>query len=146
MTDMLTTKKRSALMSRIRSRGNAATELRLIAIMRAHKMAGWRRGSKLPGQPDFIFPDAHVAVFVDGDFWHGNTKKSHIPRSNVQYWRDKILRNKRRDTLVNRLLRSRGWRIVRFWQSSLNKQHAVARRLELVLEDARNASRRGHLG
>ncbi len=70
-------------MSAIRSRGNAATELRLIALFRAHGITGWRRGAllqwKVAGlklkafrvKPDFVFRAHCLTVFVDGCFWHG---------------------------------------------------------------------------
>ena len=53
-------------MSRIRGRGNAATELRLIALLRTHRLTGWRRGSTLPGRPDFVFPHAKLAASLAG--------------------------------------------------------------------------------
>lgn len=58
-------------MSAVRSRGNRSTELRLIAVLRAHGLTGWRRGSRLTGRPDFVFRARRLAVFVDGCFWHG---------------------------------------------------------------------------
>jgi len=125
-------------MSRIRSRGNLATELRFIEIARKHKIAGWRRGSKLPGKPDFVFPREKIVVFVDGDFWHGNPEKFRIPKSNTKYWTKKILSNIRRDRKITRLLRSRGWSVLRFWQSSLKDDEAVASRLKRVLSKKRS--------
>lgn len=139
MTDMFTKKKRSEIMSRIRSRGNAATELYFIQIMRKHKIAGWRRGSKLPGQPDFVFPKDRVAVFVDGDFWHGNPREFRLPRSNLQYWRKKILSNKERDRKVNSNLRKKGWTVLRFWQSSLTRMAFVVARLRRALHGAQGS-------
>jgi len=133
MTDMFTKKKRSEIMSRIRSRGNAATELRFIEIMRLQRISGWRRGSKLPGQPDFVFPKDRVAVFIDGDFWHGNRREFRLPRSNLRYWRKKILSNKERDRRVNSTLRAEGWRVLRFWQSSLARKATVTARLRYAL-------------
>lgn len=121
-------------MSHIRSRGNRTTELRLIRIMRRYKIKGWRRGSKLPGKPDFVFPRARVAVFVDGDFWHGNPRKYRIPKSNSDYWREKIRGNQARDRQVNRLLKQLGWRVVRIWESSLRDDEAIAGRLRLLLK------------
>ncbi|MSU24791.1 MAG: hypothetical protein EXS32_13330 [Opitutus sp.] len=56
MGDVFSKRKRSAVMSAIRSRGNRETELRLIAFKRAHGVTGWRRGSKLTGKPAFVFP------------------------------------------------------------------------------------------
>ena len=140
MTDMFTKKKRSEIMSHIRSRGNAATELRFIEIMRVQRISGWRRGSKLPGQPDFVFPRDRVAVFIDGDFWHGKPREFRLPRSNLRYWRKKILSNKERDRCVNRILRTEGWRVLRFWQSSLARKAAIVMRLQRALSGLRNGS------
>ena len=66
MPDVFTPAKRSEVMSRIRSRGNRATELALVKLMRAEGITGWRRQWPLHGKPDFVFPKARVAVFVDG--------------------------------------------------------------------------------
>ena len=70
MPDVFTAAKRSAVMARIRGRGNKDTELRMMALLRAHGITGWRRGQKLFGKPDFVFRRERVAVFVDGCFWH----------------------------------------------------------------------------
>ncbi len=133
MADMFTPKQRSENMSRIRSRGNQTTELRLIAIMRRYGIKGWRRGSKLPGKPDFAFPRARLAVFVDGDFWHGNPSKYRVPKSNQVYWEAKIRGNMARDSQNNLLLEQRGWRVLRIWESSLRDEEAVAAKLTLLL-------------
>jgi DNA mismatch endonuclease (patch repair protein) len=68
MPDIFTPAKRSAVMALIRLRGNRATELRLIALMREHGITGWRRNAKVFGKPDFVFRRERVAVFVDGCF------------------------------------------------------------------------------
>lgn len=133
MTDTFSREDRSLIMSKIRSRGNSATELRFIEITRKYKVVGWRRGSNLPGKPDFVFRRERIAVFIDGDFWHGNPRKFRIPRSNVEYWTKKILSNKRRDRRVGRLLRVLGWSVLRFWQSSLRDEEAVVARLRRFL-------------
>jgi DNA mismatch endonuclease, patch repair protein len=140
MADMFTAQQRSIIMGRIRSRGNHATELQFVRLLRKNRIRGWRRGSGLPGKPDFVFATERVAVFVDGDFWHGNPKKFRLPRSNTTYWTAKILGNRRRDRAVNRMLRLAGWRVIRFWQSSLVHEGRVVRRLTLGLEVARTKS------
>ena len=119
-------------MSLIRSRGNTATELRLVAVFRRHRITGWRRGSKLVGKPDFVFPKLKLAVFVDGCFWHGCPKHGTKPRQNAQFWREKIARNRARDRLVNRTLRALGWRVLRIWEHELRRKNE--RRLVLRLE------------
>src|SRR6185436_4082703 len=125
MTDCFQPERRSQIMARIRSNGNATTELRFIEIMRQGKITGWRRGSKLPGQPDFVFPRHRLAVFIDGDFWHGNPCKFRVPKSNCEYWKKKILGNMERDKKVNRILRQMEWRVLRFWESALRRESAV---------------------
>ena len=123
MPDIFTPRKRSAVMATIRSRGNKGTELRLIRIFRAHGITGWRRGSKLPGKPDFVFPKLRLAVFVDGCFWHCCPRHATWPKTRAVFWRKKILRNKTRDREVNMLLRSKGWTIIRVWEHELAKKN-----------------------
>ena len=120
-------------MSRIRSGGNESTELRLIEIMRTNGIKGWRRGSRLPGRPDFVFPFQRVAIFVDGDFWHGNPTRFRQPTTNTEYWSAKIAGNKTRDKKVTRELTKRGWRVIRVWESKLKNERAVLKKLRGVL-------------
>lgn len=129
MTDTFSRQERSSIMSRIRSRGNAATELYFVEILRKYKINGWRRGKKLPGRPDFVFPAQCLVVFIDGDFWHGNPNRFRIPKSNSLYWERKIRGNQKRDKYINRLLRSHGWKVYRFWQSSLKKERIIIAKL-----------------
>ncbi len=120
-------------MARIRSNGNYSTEVRFIRMMRQYGIAGWRRRTKLPGRPDFVFTKRKVAVFIDGDFWHGNPRKFRIPKSNCDYWERKIFGNKMRDRAVNKELKRLGWRVIRFWESSLNDEEAIIGKLQLLL-------------
>lgn len=133
MADIFTKAERSRVMAAIRGKGNRGTELKLIAIFRAAGICGWRRGSKLPGKPDFIFPTAKLAVFVDGCFWHGCAQHCRRPGSRQEYWRRKIERNIQRDLEVKKLLRARGWRCLRLWEHSLKSPETVARRVRRVL-------------
>lgn len=136
MTDTFSPEERSRIMSRIRSRGNSATELRFIEILRKHNITGWRRSVDLPGNPDFVFPEKKLVVFIDGDFWHGNPRNFRLPKSNLSYWEEKIHGNRRRDRRINRLLRSKGWKVYRFWQSSLKNEVSVVARLQQGLRRA----------
>jgi DNA mismatch endonuclease (patch repair protein) len=120
-------------MSLIRSCGNHTTELRFVQILRKYKVTGWRRGQKLPGRPDFVFFKHRVAIFIDGDFWHGNPKKFRLPKSNCDYWEKKIRGNRLRDRRINKTLKSMDWQVIRFWESALKDEEAVMARLKLVL-------------
>jgi DNA mismatch endonuclease (patch repair protein) len=136
VTDTWTKQKRSEVMAAIRSHGNKGTELRLISIMRAYGIKGWRRRHSLIGKPDFVFPRERLAVFVDGCFWHGCRWHCRMPKSRESFWASKIARNKKRDQDVRRLLHKRGWRVLRFWEHTLQDPSRVAIKIEDVLASA----------
>src|SRR2546425_11071792 len=121
MPDVFTKAKRSEVMSRIRSRGNRDTELRLIALMREHGINGWRRNTRVFGKPDFVFRAAKLAVFVDGCFWHGCPRHATKPANRAEWWAAKLARNAQRDREVTRALRKAGWRVLRVWECALAK-------------------------
>lgn len=120
--DVFTVAKRSQIMSKVRSTGNASTELKLIAEFKERKITGWRRKSKIFGRPDFIFPKLRVAVFVDGCFWHGHDCRNTKPKDNADYWRAKIERNRRRDQAATERLTALGYRVVRIWECEFQKK------------------------
>jgi DNA mismatch endonuclease, patch repair protein len=122
MADVFSKAKRSAVMARIRSHGNEATEVALAKLFRKNKITGWRRRQNIFGKPDFVFRRARLAVFVDGCFWHGCPRHATKPKNNRAFWRRKFSRNKARDLLVTRELRRRGWRVLRIWECSLKKR------------------------
>ena len=132
--DIFSKAKRSDVMSRICGTGNKGTELRLIQVFRVNGITGWRRRSKLPGKPDFVFPRLKTAVFVDGCFWHGCPKHGTKPKTNAAFWRTKIARNKARDKEVNRLLRAKGWKVMRIWEHELSRKNSsrLLRRLSVL--------------
>jgi DNA mismatch endonuclease (patch repair protein) len=124
MADVFSRAKRSEVMSLIRSSGNGATELRMIALLRAHKLTGWRRGVPLLGRPDFVWRGERVALFVDGCFWHNCPRHGRVPHSRQEYWIGKLAGNARRDRLVSRALRAGGWTVIRVWECALHKSTA----------------------
>lgn len=82
----------------------------------------------VPGRPDIAIKKYKIAVYVDGDFWHGNNWKIRgIPsledelKRYTPYWREKILRNIERDLKVTLSLRDDGWIVLRFWESDIKK-------------------------
>lgn len=134
MPDVFSEAKRSEVMSRIRGRNNASTELRLIGIMKAGRITGWRRHVQLPGRPDFAFCHERVAVFVDGCFWHLCPRCAKLPKSNAEFWRKKLLGNKEHDRIVSKLVRKKGWILVRIWEHELDKPGAVLRKIRCALK------------
>jgi DNA mismatch endonuclease (patch repair protein) len=87
------------------------------------------------GNPDFLFYEEHVAVFVDGCFWHSCPVHGTQPANNAEFWRVKLSKNKMRDCIVNRKLKQCGWRIIRVWQHELlaAKEAKLAQRIKRAL-------------
>jgi len=111
---------RSRVMGSIKGRGNKSTEVRLRSALVRAKIRGWKvhpRG--IPGNPDFFFPDAKIAVFVDGCFWHGCPSCGHIPKVNNAFWEAKIEGNKQRDINKTNQLKENGITVLRFWEHEL---------------------------
>jgi DNA mismatch endonuclease (patch repair protein) len=134
MADVFTKTKRSQVMALIRGHANRSTEMRLIALMRAAGITGWRRGQSLPGRPDFVFRADRVALFVDGCFWHGCPKCYRRPDSNRKYWDAKVLRNRSRDREVKIALRKRGWRVLRIWEHDLKNPKRCLGRISKAIQ------------
>jgi DNA mismatch endonuclease (patch repair protein) len=133
MTDVFTRRKRSEVMSRIKSRNNRETELLLASLLRKYHISGWRRHLPLPGRPDFTFRRARVIVFVDGCFWHCCPKCGNMPANNAAFWKKKLEGNRRRDARVTRLLIAEGWRVLRIWEHDLKKGKPVIAKLQAIL-------------
>ena len=90
---------------------------------------------RIEGRPDFVFARERVAIFVDGCVWHGCPKHYAHPKSNIEYWSEKIAGNRRRDRRVGRRLRKAGWRVFRFWEHDVKKApERCARRLRTALQ------------
>ncbi|MGA3238633.1 MAG: very short patch repair endonuclease [Bryobacteraceae bacterium] len=122
---------RSKIMAAVRSRGNTTTELPLSKLLWEAGMRGYRKHWPVAGRPDFAWPGRKVAVFVDGCFWHGCACK-YLPRTNTEFWRNKIEANKRRDRSVVRSLRRDGWTVIRVKECAVRKSATLARIVRAV--------------
>ena len=126
--DKLSREARSALMAKVRSRGNRSTEVRLrLALVRA-RISGWElHPESVPGRPDFWFATERLALFVDGCFWHGCKRCLRLPKGNRPYWIGKIEGNIRRARRINRALRSDGVTVLRIWEHDVRDQRKLNR-------------------
>jgi DNA mismatch endonuclease, patch repair protein len=124
---------------------DTAHERRLRALL-------WRRGLRyrknvrlLPGKPDIVFSTARVAIFCDGDFWHGRDWKQLSRKlragTNASYWIAKIKANRSRDRRNARLLEREGWAVIRIWETDIhNDPERTVQAIEELLH--RNKQRR----
>src|SRR5690606_13173716 len=118
-----TTKKRSKIMSSIRGK-NTKPEL-------LFRKALWKKGvryrinsKKLPGKPDVSIEKYKLAIFIDGEFWHGYNWDERKPKmkTNAAFWIPKIERNMQRDEKVNRELNALGYTVFRFWEQEIKNE------------------------
>jgi DNA (cytosine-5)-methyltransferase 1 len=135
--DKLTKEQRSANMKAVKSK-DSKIERMLAKALWAKGFRYRKNYSKIIGKPDIVFPSLKIAIFCDSEFWHGKNwkiKKKEI-KSNRDFWYRKIERNIERDKEVNRELRRLGWKIIRFWGSSIEKRldHCVAKVERIVKE------------
>lgn len=126
MADVFDDNKRSEIMSRVRSKGNTSTELKLIEVFKEYGINGWRRHYEVKGHPDFVFLKEKIAVFVDGCFWHGHDCRNTRPSDNSEYWSKKRSRNMKHDKDITALFEKRGWTVVRIWECELKKRNRQA--------------------
>src|SRR4051794_4357553 len=114
--DRHTREQRIRNMKAIRSSGTRIELLLGKALWRAGLR--YRKHSKgIPGKPDFSFKGLKIAVFVDGEFWHGKDWhiRKHWIKSNHYFWHSKIERTMARDLEINAKLHDQGWEVIRFW-------------------------------
>lgn len=127
MVDIFTKEQRSHIMQQVKSSCNKSTELRLISYFKANHIIGWRRNFKLFGNPDFTFPKIKTVVFVDGCFWHGHNCRNTKPQDNIDYWKQKIENNRKRDIEVSKTLQQRSWKVIRIWECELKNAELLGR-------------------
>jgi len=131
----------SELSSRIKKANSSRNTRHEVALQTELSQLGLRFQTNvvgLPGRPDIVFAKAHLAVFCDGDFWHGRKwdflRRDLARGTNSEYWCAKISRNMKRDKQVTRLLKTAGWRVLRVWESEIKKDpRAVAMELKKIL-------------
>ena len=120
MPDHMTREQRSRAMKRVKLKNGPLEKV----VQRELRASGLRfrcHDRSLPGTPDIAFPKLRVAVFVDGDFWHGWRLPAWEHKLS-KFWRDKLRANRARDQRNFRRLRASGWKVIRIWQHELERK------------------------
>lgn len=120
MSDIKTKEDRSYNMSRISGKNNKPEKL----VRKYLFSQGFRyrkNDRKLPGTPDLVLPKYRTVIFINGCFWHGHEGCKYFvwPKSNVDFWRNKILTNIARDKLQTKQLKKMGWTVLVVWECEL---------------------------
>lgn len=123
MADIKTPEERSRNMAAIRS---SDTKPEMLVRRCLHSM-GWRYGlhnKKLPGSPDIVMRRFKTVIFVHGCFWHGheNCKYYRLPKSNTEFWQDKVNKNRARDERDIEALHKLGWNVIIIWECELKTE------------------------
>jgi DNA mismatch endonuclease (patch repair protein) len=119
MADNLTPQQRSYCMSRIKGK-DTGLEMRVRSALHRRGLRFRKHLKDLPGKPDIVFRKARVAVFVDGDFWHGYRFPSWEDKVS-DFWKKKINKNRERDAANHRKLRQMDWTVIRLWQHEVEE-------------------------
>lgn len=119
--DVFNKEKRSEIMSHIRSK-NTKAEVLVFKELRRRGVYFQKHYQKAAGSPDIALPRKKIAVFIDGDFWHGYRFSRYRDRLPKEYWREKIESNIKRDKRNRRILKNEGWEVMRVWEHELKKK------------------------
>lgn len=128
------TSERSRIMRAVRDRD---TKPEMLVRKMVHRL-GYRyrlHRADLPGKPDLVFPSRRKVIFVNGCFWHGHDCKrgARTPKTNTDYWINKVARNLDRDSANLKELRMIGWRPLVIWECELKDSSKLKQRLRRFL-------------
>jgi DNA mismatch endonuclease (patch repair protein) len=140
--DIVSEEKRSEMMSKVRSE-NTAPEQRARSLLSRMGYRFQLHQEELPGKPDLVLPEHDIAVFVHGCFWHMHSgcDKATIPKSNTEFWREKLTGNVSRDKRVISKLTDDGWRVLVLWECELEDNiDQVAEKVEHHLSSDRSVT------
>jgi DNA mismatch endonuclease (patch repair protein) len=134
MTDVFDPETRKRVMSSIRSK-NSKAELIVFAYLRKNRVYFQKHYAKAPGKPDIALPRKKIAVFIDGDFWHGRNYEHRLKgRDRDDPWVKKIVRNIERDrSQINELVNLR-WEMLRVWESDILRKRTQEATLKKIRE------------
>ena len=137
MADTISPKHRSWNMSRVRST-NTKPEIKVRSMLHAKGFRFRKNVKSLPGVPDIVLPKYKTVVFVHGCFWHQHPgcAKSHIPKSNVEFWTTKLGKNVVRDAKHKKDLKKLGWKVIYVWECELKNFDALEKNLPKKIKSA----------
>jgi DNA mismatch endonuclease (patch repair protein) len=120
MVDIFSKKKRSEIMSKVRSK-ETKIEIQLRKILWNLGYRYRKNVSGYFGKPDILLKKYKTVIFIDSCFWHGCKKHGSMPQTRRKYWETKIARNKERDREVNAHYRKMKWKAIRIWEHDIKK-------------------------
>jgi len=107
-------------MRRVKSR-NTGAEMKVRRLLWGLGFRYRLHAKDLPGEPDLVFRGARKVIFIHGCFWHGHdcSRGGRVPKTNMDYWKTKVEKNKKRDNKTFLTLKSAGWDVLVIWECQL---------------------------
>lgn len=123
MADIMTPEQRSRCMAAVKGK-DTKPEMIVRKYLFSRGLRFRVQVRKLPGTPDLVLSKYKTAIFVNGCFWHGHEgcKYFRLPKSNIEFWKEKIERNIERDKESTQALFDLGWKVVRVWECELRNK------------------------
>lgn len=122
MMDVMTPEQRSRCMAVIKGK-DTKPEMIVRRCLFSRGLRFRVQVRKLPGKPDIVLSKYRTVIFVNGCFWHGHVRCKYyrLPKSNVEFWENKIRNNKARDARNEEQLKALGWSVMRVWECDIRK-------------------------
>jgi DNA mismatch endonuclease (patch repair protein) len=141
--DIFDKKTRHRCMSHVHGK-DTKPEMIVRRYLFAHGYRYRKNCRRLPGTPDIVMRKYGIVIFIHGCFWHGH-EDSHLPKTNTEFWRGKIARNKERDLENHKALKAMGWSVMTIWECQLKPavreqtltemEHLINKRYLELLDD-----------
>jgi len=133
--DNLTKTQRHLCMSRIRSK-NTRPEIIVKRALRALRQKYRSHVNRLPGKPDIVIPKNRTIIFINGCFWHQHKgcKRKAMPKVNLQYWKNKLKNNVKRQTNIIKELRCNKWRVLIIWECEAKNGSKLSEKIKLFVK------------
>lgn len=130
-------------MSQIRSKNTKPEEI-VRKYLFSRGLRYRKNDKRYPGRPDIVLPKYKTAIFINGCFWHmhGGCSKFVMPKSNIEYWKPKLERNKRNDIENKIALEKQGWKVIVIWECDLKKDKKEDTLMHLIEEIVENKPNR----
>ena len=130
MADNHSKEVRSVNMSHIRSK-DTKPEIVVRSFLQRNGFRFRKNDKRYPGKPDVVLPKYKTVIYINGCFWHmHDCKKFVLPKSNIDYWTNKLLNNKKRDQRYYQQMKEKNWNVIVIWECEINEG-----RLELLIKE-----------
>lgn len=135
MADIFNTKKRSEIMSNISGK-ETKPEKSVRSFLFSQGFRFRKNLNTLPGKPDIVLTKYKTIILIHGCFWHGHScKRASIPKSNTEFWTEKIQSNKERDKKVKTELEKLGWKVLTVWDCELKNIACYERAMNNLVKE-----------